>query len=555
MDDKMIKITYNQNDVREFPVGITLKQISNCFERDFKYDILVAKVDNDITELSDHITKNCNINFYDRSSYIGYSAYTTGAIFIMIVAVKRLFGHDTEVIVQHSLDKGVFCTIEGVVLDHEMVEDIEQLMHKIAYEDHLFKKLSVARTDAIKYFKKKNCLDKVGVLKYISNTYINLYKLDEVYDYFYTKMPYSTKQIDNFRLTYIENEGFVLSFPTIDNPETTLTYQHHQPVFQAFKECGNHGQKLGINNASDLNKVVSSARIAELIRLSEANYNRQLFDIADEIYISRQEIKIVLLAGPSSSGKTTTAKKLQTLLNSRGMNVIQISTDDYFVNKVDSPRNEQGEYDFESLYCVDLKLFNQQLTDLLDGKEVEIPTYNFITGEREYKGNFVKLGDDDIIIVEGIHALNDQLTSAINRNNKYKIYICPLVQINIDNHSHIHTSDLRKLRRIVRDSRTRGYGASSTLAMWGSIQRGEQQNIYPYQDEVDAVVNSSLLYEVGVLKTYAEPLLFCVDENDPVYPEALRLINFLRNMLPIPGDDIPPDSVLREFIGGSCFEK
>lgn len=555
MDDKMIKITYNQNDVREFPIGITLKQISNCFERDFKYDILVAKVDNDITELSDHITKNCNINFYDRSSYIGYSAYTTGAIFIMIVAVKRLFGHDTEVIVQHSLDKGVFCTIEGVVLDHEMVEDIEQLMHKIAFEDHLFKKLSVARTDAIKYFKKKNCLDKVGVLKYISNTYINLYKLDEVYDYFYTKMPYSTKQIDNFRLTYIENEGFVLSFPTIDNPETTLTYQHHQPVFQAFKECGNHGQKLGINNASDLNKVVSSARIAELIRLSEANYNRQLFDIADEIYISRQEIKIVLLAGPSSSGKTTTAKKLQTLLNSRGMNVIQISTDDYFVNKADSPRNEQGEYDFESLYCVDLKLFNQQLTDLLNGKEVEIPTYNFITGEREYKGNFVKLGDDDIIIVEGIHALNDQLTSAINRNNKYKIYICPLVQINIDNHSHIHTSDLRKLRRIVRDSRTRGYGASSTLAMWGSIQRGEQQNIYPYQDEVDAVVNSSLLYEVGVLKTYAEPLLFCVDENDSVYPEALRLINFLRNMLPIPGDDIPPDSVLREFIGGSCFEK
>lgn len=555
MSEKMVKVTYNKLEVKEFPIGTTLKQISKSFENYFDYDILVAKVDNDITELSDVVTKRCNINFYDRSSYIGYSAYTTGAIFMMIVAVKRLFGEQTEVIVEHSIDKGVFCSIEGVDLEGDMVEDIEAEMRKISREDHQFKKLSVSRVDAIKYFKKKQRIDKVNVLKYISNTYVNLYKLDEVYDYFYNKMPYSTRQINDFKLTMIDERGFVLSWPTMVNPECTLDYIHHEYIFESFQECGEMGINLGIRNASDLNRVVSNAKVAELIRLSEANYNRQLFDIANEIYENRKIIKLVLLAGPSSSGKTTSAKKLKTFLTSRGMNVIQLSTDDYFVNKVDTPRNEKGEYDFESLKCVDLELFNKQLMQLLEGRKVEIPSYNFVTGKREYNKNYAQLGEDDIIIVEGIHALNDTLTMSIERKNKYKIYICPLVQINIDNHSHIHTSDLRKLRRIIRDSRTRGFGAAATLAMWGSIQKGEQQNIYPYQDEVDVVINSSLLYEIGVLKTYVEPLLFCVDEDDPVYPEALRLINFLRNVLPIPSDDIPPDSVLREFIGGSCFEK
>ena len=555
MSEKNVKVTYNKLDVKEFPIGTTLKQISKNFINNYDYDILVAKVDNDISELSDIVTKNCEVNFYDRSSYIGYSAYTAGATFMMIIAVKRLFGDSTEVIVQHSIDKGVFCSIEGVEHDEEIVSDIEHEMHKIAREDHLFKKVSVSRVDAIKYFKKKNRMDKVNVLKYISNTYINLYKLDDVYDYFYTKMPYSTRQINDFKLTLIDERGFVLSWPTMLNPECTLDYNHHPYIFEAFQECGELGNKLDVCNAADLNRVVSYAQIDELIRLSEANYNRQLFDITNEIYENRKKIKLILLAGPSSSGKTTSAKRIKTYLESRGIRVIQLSTDDYFVNKADTPRNEKGEYDFESLKCVDLELFNKQLMELMDGKKVKIPTYNFLTGLREYNKRYAQLGEDDIIIVEGIHALNETLTMSIDRKNKYKIYISPLVQINIDNHSHIHTSDLRKLRRIIRDSRTRGFGAAATLAMWGSIQRGEQLNIYPYQDDVNAVINSSLIYEIGVLKTYVEPLLFCVNEDDPVYPEALRLINFLRNILPIPSDNVPPDSVLREFIGGSCFEK
>jgi len=312
--------------------------------------------------------------------------------------------------------------------------------------------------------------------------------------------------------------------------------------------------KISVNLASDLNQVVSSAKVDDLIRLAEANYDTQLVRIADKI-TDRPNTKLILLAGPSSSGKTTTAKKLTTFLRSRGLNLIQLSTDDYFVNKEDTPKDEKGEYDFESLYTVDLNLFNKHLSQLLEGKRVEVPSYNFVTGKREYRGHFVKLGPNDMLIVEGIHALNDILTLSVDRRYKYKIYISPLVQLNIDNHCHVHTSDLRKLRRIIRDSRTRGYTASQTLHMWDSVEKGERRNIYPYQDEVDVVINSSLVYEIGVLKVYVEPLLFCVDEQDSVYPEALRLINFLRNFLPIPSDEVPNDSVLREFIGGSCFEK
>ncbi len=553
MSAKTVKVTYHQLEEKEFPVGTTLKQISKCFQQYYDYDILVSKVDNDIVELGDQITKNCNVDFFDRSSTLGYNVYMASAMFMMVVAIKHLFGDNQEVFIDHSIDYGVFCRLKDKEVDEEMVASIEREMKKIYRDDYLFKKLSVSRVDAIQYYKKKGRLDKVNVLKYISNTYVNLYRLDDVYDYFYVKLAYSTRQINDFKLTLIDERGFVLSFPTTLNPECTLDYTHHEKVFEEFQRYNQLSNSLGINVASDLNQVVSSAKIDDLIRLAESNYNTQLVRIADDI-CGCKDVKLILLAGPSSSGKTTTAKKLVTFLRSRGIHIIQLSTDDYFVNKVDTPKDEKGNYDFESLYTVDLNLFNKHLSMLLEGKQVEVPSYNFVTGKREYHGNFVQLGPGDMLIVEGIHALNDILTLSVDRKYKYKIYISPLVQLNIDNHSHVHTSDLRKLRRIIRDSKTRGYTAGQTLEMWSSVQKGERKNIYPYQDEVDAVINSALIYEIGVLKTYVEPLLFCVDENDPVYPEALRLINFLRNFLPIPSDDVPNDSVLREFIGGSCFK-
>lgn len=554
MIDKTVKVTFNELDIKEFPVGTSLKTISDSFKQYYNYDILVAKVDNDIMDLSDTITKKCNVNFYDRSSALGHNIYNESAHFMLILAIQNLFGKDVDVIIEHSIDKGVYCTVNGVDINKSTVKKIEEEMYKISESDYLFTKMSVSRIDAIKYFKKHKKFDKAKVLKYISNTYINLYRINDLYDYFYEKMAYSTKQINEFKLTYIKDNGFVLSTPTVVNPECTLDYVHHEKVFNKFLEYNTIGKNIGINNASDLNLTVSTAKIGDLIRLSEACYDNQLVEVADNIKEKQGKIKLILLAGPSSSGKTTTAKKLVTYLKSRGLNIYQLSTDDYFVNKVDTPKNANGEYDFESIKCVDIELFNKHLINLFDGKEVEIPTYNFSLGKREYRGNRIQLKEDDIIIVEGIHALNDTLTMSVDRKNKYKIYISALTHLNIDNHSYIHTSDIRKLRRIVRDSKTRGYGPGETLKMWPAITSGEESNIYPYQDEVDIVINSALIYEVGALKTYVEPLLFCVSEDSKEYPEALRLINFLRNFLPIPSDDIPANSVLREFIGGSCFK-
>ncbi len=552
--NKKFKVTYRGNEIIEFEEGTTFKEISEHFKHNYNYDILVAKVDNDLTDLSDTLKKRCAIDFFDRSSTVGNSIYTRGAIFILILAVKNILGNDVEVVTEHSIDRGIYCTIKGAKINKDIVNKIFKEMQAITSEDYIFTKMSVSRLDAIKYFKKLNKLDKVNVLKYISNTYINLYRINDVYDYFYSKMPYSTKSINDYRLTFIKDDGFVISIPDIVNPECTLDYVHHEKVFDKFLEYTNWGKILGIENAADLNKVVSKAEVSELVNLAEAHYNSQLARIADDIYNSKRNIKIVLLAGPSSSGKTTTSKKLDVYLRSKGFITHPIALDDYYLDLDKRVLDANGKPDFESINALDISLFNQNLIDLLDGKKVSLPTYNFLLAKREYNGKYLQLGEKDIIIIEGLHALNDKLTISINKENKYKIYISPLTQLNIDKHNHIHTSDIRKLRRICRDSKTRGYGALETLKAWPSVVAGERNNIYKYQDNVDTVINSSLIYEIGVLKTYVEPLLYNVSEDDKEYPEALRLINFLRNFLPIPSDDVPADSVLREFIGGSCFK-
>ena len=551
--NKQIKVTFRGNETIEFEEGVTFKEISNYFRHHYTYDILVAQVDNDIVDLSDTLKKKCNINFFDRSSSIGNSIYMNSAIFILVLAVKNILGEDVDIITEHSVDRGVYCTINSKITQSKL-NDIYVEMKNIVKEDFLYTKLSVSRLDAIKYFKRLGKTDKVNVLKYISNTYINLYRINDIYDYFYSKMAYSTGQINDFKLTFINDHGFALTIPDIQNPECTLDYEHHSKVFDKFDEYSAWGSILGINNAADLNRVVSEAKVGELINLAEAHYDGQLAKIADTIYNDRKDIKVVLIAGPSSSGKTTTSKKLDIYLRSRGFNTHPISLDDYYIDLDKRPLDEEGKPDLESIRALDTSLFNKNLSQLLEGKRVSLPTYNFITRKREYNNKYLQLGENDLIIVEGLHALNDELTMSIDSKQKYKVYIGPLTQINIDNHSHIHTSDVRKLRRIVRDSKTRGYGARDTLRAWKDVAKGERQNIYIFQDDADVVVNSALIYEIGVLKTYVEPLLFNVNEDDPEYPEALRLINFLRNFLPIPSDDVPRDSVLREFIGDSCFK-
>ena len=551
--EKMIKVDCRNGLVKEYPENTTLLEVAESFKNEFNYPIIVAKVNNVMEELSYALTRRCEVRFYDRSSVYGHTVYSHGVHFLLIVAVKKVLGNETEVIIQHSIDKGVYCEIVNKEINKEIIKKIEDKMFEIVKQNYNFVKLSVSRKDAMEFFRKKKQLDKVDVFKYISNTYINLYRLDEYYDYFFSEMPYSTKVLDDFKLTYIKDNGFVLSYPSVNNPKITEDYSHHKMLFDAFLNYTNMGKTVGISNAADLNRIVSQGKYNEVIQLAEANYNSQLANIADIIHKKMGKIKIVLLAGPTSSGKTTTARKLQVYLRTRGFKTHSISIDDYFYNRKDTPRKANGDYDFESIRAVDTDLFNKHLVKLLNGEKVLLPEYNFILGEREYNGRSLQLGESDIVIIEGLHALNPELTLAVDEDNKFKIYISPLTQLNIDNHNRIHTSDTRRLRRIIRDNKYRGRDAAYTLKSWQHILEGEEEYVFPYQQTADIIINSALIYELGVLKTYAEPLLFSVNENDEVYPEAIRLINFLRNFLPIPSDDVPQASVLREFIGGSCF--
>ncbi|MEI3499791.1 MAG: nucleoside kinase [Bacilli bacterium] len=551
---RTIKVNYKNLETKEFLTGTSLKKISESFSKYYNYPILIGKVDNNMTELNEPITRSCSIDFYDRSSGVGNSIYGRTAQFLLIVAIKKILGNDTEVIIENSIDKGFYAKITNEKINKTIIKKIEEKMKEISKTDYIINKVSVSRFDAIKFFKKKKQEDKVKVLKYISNSYINLYRIDDIYDYFYGDLAYSTGQIDDFKLTYIKGEGFVLSYPDTYNPECTLDYVHHEKLFNSFDNFAKWCQTIGISNAADLNEIISQGKYNELIRLSETYYNNQLSNIAEKIYNNKNNVRLVLIAGPSSSGKTTTSKKLEVYLQSKGIKTHQISIDDYFYNRDKTPRLPNGELDTESLNAVDVTLFNKHLTKLLEGETVELPEYNFLLGKREYNGKKLKIGKDDMIIIEGLHGLNDDLTLSIERKNKYKIYISALTQLNVDNHNRIHTSDTRKLRRIIRDNKYRSYNSSTTLKMWKTIREGEEKFIFPYQDDADVIVNSALVYEMGILKTYAEPLLFSVEETDENYPEALRLINLLRNILPIPSDDVPKDSVLREFIGGSCFK-
>ena len=552
--DRKFKVSFRGEKPIEFEEGTTYKEISETFKDRFKYDILVARVDNTLTDLSEAVKNDCNVDFFDRTSSIGNAVYRRSVRYILVLAVKNLFGETADVIIGNNIDNGTYFFVQNIQMNETVVAKIYEEMKRIVNEDRIFTKLSVYRMDAINYFKKKNAMDKVNVLKYISNTYVNLYRIDDLYDYFYDRLAYSTKAIDDFNLKYIDMGVIAMTTPKALIPNSTSKYIHHEKMFNEYKDYMTWLWQIGVTTAADLNKTVSQANEVNVINVAEAHYNSQLTRITDEIYESKKSVKIVLLAGPSSSGKTTTAKKLDIYLRSKGFITHPIELDNYFLDLDKRPLDEKGNPDFESIRAIDVALFNKNLSDLLEGKKVNLPTYNFALGKREYNKNYLQLGEKDIIIIEGLHALNDELTKSIPKQKKYKIYISPLTQINIDKHTYIEPDVVRKLRRIVRDSKTRGLGAKETLRMWNNIEVGEEENILRFQDSADKIINSSLVYEIGVLKTYVEPLLFNVSESDPEYSEALGLINFLRNFLPIASDDIPLDSVLREFIGGSCFK-
>ncbi len=534
------------------PKGSSLLEISKSFQDLCKYPILLASVDGVYRELNYKIEEDASILFLDLTSRVGSRTHIAGLTFLLLKAVDDLYGKKATLSVEHSIDKGIYIKT-GFPLTQEKTKAIKEQMKKLVESDLEITKMMVERLDAIRYFEQIGDFAKAKTMAYNTNTYITLYRLDNLYNYFYHFMPPRTSLLKDFDVTYIDEKGLVLQFPTVYQTEEIAKYKHHPLMFQVFEEASTFGKRLHIETLADLNEVVSYGKINEVIRMDDTLQNNRLLEIAKEITLKRPKVKVVLVAGPSSSGKTTTTKKLCMYLKSLGYHPKMLSMDNYFVDRKDNPRLPNGEYDYETFKALDLSLFDTQIEQLLKEEEVTIPTYNFFTGKKEFKEK-LSFEKNDILLIEGIHALNDKLLTNIPRSAKYKIYLSALTELKIDNHNRFSTTDNRLLRRMVRDNRTRGYSVETTLSTWPNVRNGEEVNIFPYQDEADVIFNTELIYELGVLKTYAEPLLYAVKETSPYYEEAKRLLNLMHLILPISSENIPDDSILREFVGGSYFD-
>lgn len=515
-------------------------------------DIIACSINNEIVELSYKLKEDTKLKLISIKDRMGAKIYRSGLKFIYITAIKELFGINTDVKLLHSLDKGIYTRID-LDLTVDIVKDIKAKMEELVSRDLRFEKITTSRKEAIKYFNEVKEKEKSSMYKQMTGDALILYNLLNYYNYFYTKMPYSTGIIKSFDLTLTKDKGVMLEYPSTYDMKIP-PYTHMDQVLNVFKEYGKWADTLGVKYVSDVNNIVIEGKIKEFIELNEIKQNNDLLKIASEIEKNLNNIKLVLIAGPSSSGKTTTSKKLSLYLKNKGINPFVLSTDDFFKNRIDTPKNENGEYEYDIPEALDIDLFNEKLTSLIKGEETLLPTYNFLTGEKEYKHPPVSLKNRDLIIVEGIHTLNEMLTSKIDRKNKLKIYISPFTPLDLDRHNHVSTVDLRLIRRLVRDYRTRGYDAEETLKNWRVVRRSEEKYIFPYQKEADIVLNTALIYELGVLKTYAVPILFSVSYHSEYYSEALRIINFLKSFLNISDSMLPETALLREFVGGGYFE-
>lgn len=542
-----ITILYNGKKYK-YPKGVSLLEISKDFQKDFAHEILVAKVNGISSCLDEKVLQDSMVEFFDMTSKKGNRVYEKTAILILSKAIKDVTGK--SLIVEHSIDKGIYCKSEGI--NSNILQDIKQKMDEIISKNYPIIKLTVNRLRVMDFYEKNNLHEQANILKYSTQSYITVYKLDDMYDYLYDDMAPSTSYIKDYNLEYVDENGFVLMLPIIFGEHKIDSYVHHEMFFETVMKFIKWTELMNVRNCAELNEKISLGKSDDLVFVNEANFNRNLLNIADKISANK-DIKLVLIGGPSCSGKTTTSKKLELFLRGNGLVPVVLSTDDYFKERDENPVDEFGNKDYESINALDIELFNTQLRDLIDGKEVLKPTYNFLTGKKEFKSS-IKLPENGILIIEGLHILNGVLTSKISKDNKYKIYISPLTSLNIDSHTRLNSTDNRLLRRMVRDNLTRGYSASETLESWDRVRLGETKYIFPYQDSADTILNTVLVYEMSVLKVYAEPLLYLVKYDDPNYEEAMRLLEILQMILPMPSDNIPRDSILREFIGNSSFE-
>lgn len=553
MDNKQIIITFSNGVKKQYPRGISLLELSQEKQPLHETPIVAAKANGDLKELFNKLYEDTHVRFLDLKTTDGIRIYQRSLAFILIKAARDLFP-DRQLSVEHSLGGGLYCELHGKKnLTKDEVNQIKQRMQEIIDENLPISKKEIDIKEAKEIFRRNREPEKVNLMRYRRENKLNMYTLEDYNNYFYGYMVPSTGLLQLFDLKFYL-PGIVLLSPTINSSKKCIEFKEQKKLFSVYREYEKWGRILEVSDVAILNESIEVEKITDLIRVAEANHEKKISKIADEIYQQRDRTRVILIAGPSSSGKTTFAHRLSTHLKVNGLKPIEISLDDYFVNREFTPKDENGEYDFENIEAIDIELFNEHLLNLIQGEEVEIPTFNFVTGQREYRGRILRVTKDNPIIVEGIHGLNERLTGDIPKDNKYKIYISPLTQLNVDQHNRIHTTDIRLIRRMIRDSKYRNYNALSTLQRWQSVRRGEEKYIFPYQEEADRMFNSALFYELSVLKKYVEPLLLEIPHDSEYYSEAKRLLKFLKYFLSIEDESsILQNSILREFIGGNIY--
>ena len=543
-------ITFEDGSKKEYRKGTKFGEIVKDVAID--REIICGNYNNTIVNYDDPIAKSGKLIFYDINTLYGNRVYEKGLTFLFKVCATEVLGEKTAVRIRHSIDRGVFFEVDKKI-DNDTISSIKKLMKEKVSRAIPFVKIETTMNEALTYFKSINRMDKVKTLFYDKNNYVTLYRFEDTYNYVIGNLPHNSSILKYFDLTLIENKGIILRYPSMYDNGKIVKYTHHTQFFNSIDEYLEWAKILNISSIGELNDAIVGGKPGELINLSESIQNFRLQQIANQIGENRDNIKFVLISGPSSSGKTTSARKLSLYLRTMGLNPIPISLDDYFLNREDTPLTENGKPDFESLRAIDVKLFNTQMNKLLKGNKVTAPTFDFIEGKKIFNKH-LQMGEKDILVIEGLHALSDEILKEVPKKKKFKVYISPLVYLNIDDDNRINLTDIRLLRRMVRDNRTRGYSPSKTLASWCEVRNGEEKYVFPYQDNADVIFNTFLAYELAVLKVYAEPLLYKVKEDDPEYLRAIRLIKLLDLVLPMPGDDVPELSILREFIGKSYFE-
>lgn len=552
--EQVYQVTVN-NVVKEYPKGTTFAEIAKEHQTEYEYPIALAVRNGKIRELFKKVDKDCNVEFLTLADDAGHKTYTRTATLMMMKAITEVVGAEKvkKIKMEFAISNGYYCSKEGdFEITQELVEKVRAKMQEYVDKDILIMKKSMPIDDANALFAKHNMTDKKKLFKYRGSSTVNVYDLDGYYDYYYGFMLPSTRYIKVFDVQKYE-DGFMLILPSKSNPMVLEKFESSPKLYQTMMTASDWGQKLGIDTVADLNDEIRTGGFLDMMLVQEALQERRVAEIASDI-VARGGVKFVMIAGPSSSGKTTFSHRLSVQLRTHGLKPHPIGVDDYFVDREKTPRQPNGDYDFECLEAIDIQKFNQDMCDLLAGKRVELPHFNFVTGKREYKGNFKQLGPDDVLVIEGIHGLNDKMSYALPAESKYKIYISALTTLNIDEHNRIPTTDGRLLRRMVRDARTRGASAKRTIQMWPSVRRGETENIFPFQESADAMFNSALIYELSVLKQFAEPLLYSIEPGEPEYFEAVRLLKFLSYFLGVSTEDLPKNSIIREFVGGSCFK-